>query len=112
MATAENNANYCVALCTCGDTDTAMQLARRLVQQHLAACVNLVPGIQSVYEWEGVLETTGETLMVIKTAAAQLPALKVLINEEHPYDVPELITLAITDGLPDYLGWLGSHLGN
>ncbi len=112
MTTAENTANYCVALCTCDDSDTATRLARLLVQQRLAACVNLIHGIQSVYEWEGSLETAGEILLVIKTSRSRLPALKACITEQHPYDVPELITLAITDGLPDYLSWLGNHLGN
>jgi periplasmic divalent cation tolerance protein len=83
----------------------ARDLAAALVEEGLAACVNLVPGVRSLFRWKGALQDDPETLMVIKTAAARLEALAARLGELHPYEVPELLVLAPEAGLPAYLAW-------
>lgn len=95
-----------VVLSTCPDPDTASRLARMLVEQRLAACVNLIPGLRSVYEWEGRIEEDAEVLLVIKTSRARYPELEARLTEAHPYEVPEILALDVTAGLPAYLAWL------
>lgn len=95
-----------VILCTCPDDATARELAGRVVEEKLAACVNIVPGLTSVYEWQGRVETDPETLLIIKTAGDRVDALTERLASIHPYDVPEVIALPIEAGLPAYLKWL------
>ena len=95
-----------VVFCTCPDQDTAAAIASRLVAEKLAACVNILPGLTSVYEWEGKVETDPESLLIIKTAGDRLGALTRRIETLHPYEVPEVIALPIEDGLPAYLNWI------
>ena len=85
--------------------DGADAFARDLVERALAACVNLIP-VQSIYRWKGAVEEDPETLLVIKTTAARLPALEDALTERHPYDVPECIALAPDRVEPGYLAWL------
>lgn len=92
--------------CTCKDTDEARQLASFLIEQRLAACVNMLPHIQSIYEWQGQICDDTETLLIIKTSKLKLEALKKAIQERHSYDSPELISFEIDDGLPAYLNWV------
>ena len=95
-----------LALCTCPDVDSARTLAHALVDEHLAACVSRVPGITSVYAWQGRIEEDTEVLLLIKTTSERFAALRERVVALHPYDVPELIALDIDDGLPAYLQWL------
>jgi periplasmic divalent cation tolerance protein len=95
-----------LALCTCPDQDTAEALAESLVVNRLAACVNIVPGLVSVYHWEGQIERAEEVLLLIKTTEARIPELVAWVEREHPYDVPELIAHPITGGHPGYLEWV------
>ncbi|HET7268025.1 MAG TPA: divalent-cation tolerance protein CutA [Oleiagrimonas sp.] len=95
-----------LALCTCPDDDSAARLARTLVGEHLAACVSRVPGLTSVYAWQGQIEEDTEVLLLIKTTAERFAALRERLLALHPYAVPELIALDIRDGLPAYLEWL------
>ena len=95
-----------VALCTCPDTDTAKALAESLVDARLAACVNIVPGLLSVYRWQDQVEQEPEVLLVIKTTEARLAALTARIEQEHPYDVPEVISHPIVAGQENYLDWV------
>lgn len=95
-----------VILCTCPDDATARELAGRVVEENLAACVNILPGLTSVYEWQGRVETDPETLIIIKTASDRVAALTDRLATLHPYDVPEVIALPIEAGLPAYLQWL------
>lgn len=95
-----------VILCTCPDDATARELAGRVVEEKLAACVNILPGLTSVYEWQGRVETDPETLLIIKTAGDRVAALTDRLGAIHPYDVPEVIALPIEAGLPAYLQWL------
>ena len=87
----------------------APALARALVRRRLAACVNLVPGVRSVYRWKGRVEEARETLLVAKTSAARVPALLAAIAELHPYEVPEGIALPVVAGLAPYLRWIADE---
>lgn len=87
------------------DQDPA-PLARALVEERLAACVNVLPPMQSVYRWEGAVEQAVEHQLVIKTTAARVEALKQRLTTLHPYDVPELLILSVSDGGDAYLRWI------
>lgn len=95
-----------VVFCSCPDADSASAIARDLVEQRLAACVNLLPQVRSVYRWQGQIEEAEEVLLMIKTSAQRFAALRERITELHSYEVPEIIALGIRDGLPDYLAWI------
>jgi len=101
--------NHQIVLNTCPDMEMAQALARKLVQEHLAACINIVPGITSVYEWKGKPESGTECLLIIKTLKSCYPALERLIKDTHPYELPEILTVPVTGGLPDYLAWVSQH---
>jgi periplasmic divalent cation tolerance protein len=95
-----------ICLSTCPDAGTAAKIARALVEERLAACVNRVPGIPSIYRWEGRIHEDAEVLLVIKTTRERFDALHTRLVQLHPYEVPELVAVEITDGLPAYLAWL------
>ncbi len=95
-----------VALSTAPDHATALAVARSLVSERLAACVNLVPRITSVYRWEGAVEEDEEVLLVVKTRADRAERLCARIVELHPYDVPEVILLPVAGGAEAYLDWV------
>ncbi|WP_295454724.1 divalent-cation tolerance protein CutA [uncultured Thiodictyon sp.] len=97
-----------LVFCTCPDQETAVRIAERLVGERLAACVNLLPGLTSIYRWQGAIERETEVLLLIKTVAGHLPALTETLRGLHPYAVPEIIALPITEGLPDYLSWVST----
>ena len=94
-----------VVLVTCPTQRSAGRLADLLVKGRLAACVNIVPRIRSVYRWKGSLERAGEILLIIKTTSTRLPALQRAVLAHHPYDSPEIIALPITAGREAYLDW-------
>ncbi|MFD2112238.1 divalent-cation tolerance protein CutA [Thiorhodococcus fuscus] len=95
-------------LCTCPDPETARTLAERLVEERLAACVSLLPGATSVYRWEDAIQQDTETQMLIKTSCGRIEELTARLRELHPYEVPEIIAVPITEGLSDYLSWVDS----
>jgi periplasmic divalent cation tolerance protein len=95
-----------VALSTVGTAEDAERIARALVERRLAACVNVVPGVVSVYRWKGAVERDEERLLVIKTRAERLEALRQALVELHPYEVPELVALPVEAGHAPYLAWL------
>lgn len=95
-----------VCLCTCPDVDSARTLGRSLVEARLAACVQLLPGIESIYRWEGAVDTAGEVLLLIKTTQACFDRLQARLVALHPYEVPELVALPAVAGLPAYLHWV------
>lgn len=88
------------------DAQTAHALARQLVEKQLAACVNCMPGVQSIYRWQGAVEEAGEVTLLIKTTQARYAALEAAIKASHPYDVPEIIAAPIVAGWPAYLEWV------
>jgi periplasmic divalent cation tolerance protein len=98
----------CMVFCTCPQ-GAADALARGVVERRLAACVNVLPKIRSVYRWEGAVTTDEETLLVIKTTGTAFAALRDWLCTQHPYDVPEVIAVPVTDGAPDYLAWVANE---
>jgi periplasmic divalent cation tolerance protein len=95
-----------VVLVTAPDVPVAEGLARSLVEERLAACVNLVPGIRSFYRWEGAVQDDSEILLIVKTRADRLEALASRVRELHPYELPEVLGLPVAGGGPDYLEWI------
>jgi periplasmic divalent cation tolerance protein len=95
-----------IVLMTAPGIDEAQALARKLVEERLAACVSLLPGATSVYRWEGEVQEDSEVLMVAKTSAARLVELEARVAELHPYDVPEFVALDPCHVAPAYLAWL------
>jgi periplasmic divalent cation tolerance protein len=89
-----------------GSLAEARKIARALVDSKLAACVNIVPGLESTYWWQGQVETAAEWMVLIKTVRAKFPAVRELIEELHSYDLPECIELVIEEGSPEYLKWI------
>jgi len=100
-----------IALVTAPE-DAAEDLARSLVEDRIAACVNVVPGIRSVYRWEGQVETATESLLVLKVAAAGSESVPARVAKLHPYDLPEVLLLDVDDGLPEYLAWVVNATAN
>ena len=99
-----------VALSTVGSAEDAERLARALVERRLAACVNVVPGVVSHYLWKGELCRDEERLLVIKTRTERLGELRTALADLHPYELPELVALDITDGSERYLAWLDENV--
>ena len=95
-----------IVLTTCGTKQEAEKIARALVERRLAACVNIVPGIESVYRWQGKVESAAEWMLVIKTTAGRFEAVREAIREMHSYDLPECIMISIEGGSPEYLKWI------
>jgi periplasmic divalent cation tolerance protein len=103
-------ADHLLVRCTCPDAATAERLAALLVDQRLAACVNILPGLTSVYRWKGVLERDSEVLLLAKSRADRYPALEAALVEHHPYELPEVVAVSVNQGLDGYLAWLDSTL--
>jgi periplasmic divalent cation tolerance protein len=99
-----------VVLVTAPSLKVARSLARELVRGRCAACVNLVPGVQSLYRWKGAIQEEPEVLMIAKTDRRRLSRFKTLVAKRHPYEVPEVLVLAVSEGAASYLAWLDSAL--
>lgn len=97
---------YLLVFCNAPDQETADKLASQLVEERLAACVNLLAPYRSVYHWEGRVETATEIPLIIKTTEQCYPQLEQRIVALHPYQVPEIVACEITQGLPSYLTWV------
>ncbi len=95
-----------MVFCSCPDQATATRIADTLVEGRLCACVSLIPGVTSIYRWEGKRESAQEVLMLIKTRADRYPALEKTVRSMHPYELPEIIALPVDKGLPGYLKWV------
>jgi periplasmic divalent cation tolerance protein len=95
-----------IVLTTIGDSTAAKKLARKLVQEGLAACVNIVPGLLSIYEWEDKIEEESECLLMIKTVTGQVRQLQDVLQQLHPYELPEFVVLEAADASREYLGWV------
>jgi len=99
-----------IILTTAGSEDEAKKIAHALVDRQLAACINIVPQIESVYRWQGKVESEREWLLLIKTTAEKSSAVRDAIRELHSYDLPECIAITIEDGSPAYLQWIADSV--
>jgi periplasmic divalent cation tolerance protein len=95
-----------VVLCNVPDQATGRSLARLLLEKRLAACVNLLPGVQSMYRWQGAIEDAQEVAMLIKTVSSRYHEVEQEIRSVHPYELPEIICLPIHAGLPGFMDWV------
>ncbi|MES2641865.1 MAG: divalent-cation tolerance protein CutA [Myxococcota bacterium] len=95
-----------VVYITAPDSDVASRIGRTLVEEELAACCNLVPGVRSIYRWEGVVQDDAEVLMILKTRAALVEALTARVVALHPYALPEVVALPVLAGHAPYLDWV------
>ena len=101
---------YQLVLCTCPDEQTAITIAENIVAQRLAACVNVLPAVYSVYHWQDNVESAKENMIIIKTTREKYPSLEKVLTSLHPYEVPEIIAVNIANGLPEYLKWIESSI--
>lgn len=106
------NTTFLVVYCTCPSPELAERIAEVLVDEGLAACVNILPGITSVYRWQGSIQRDHELLLIIKTRSDAYPTLEARIRQLHSYAVPEIIALPIVQGHRHYLEWIDSSLGS
>lgn len=97
---------YVVVLVTASAEEEAARIGRKLVEARLAACVNIVKNIRSIYRWEGRIEDDSEVLMIVKTRREHFGRLKDLVKQAHSYSVPEVIALPVVEGAEDYLEWI------
>jgi len=95
---------------TCGDAAAAEKLARHLIEARLAACVNVLPSVVSYYRWKGQIESSGEVLLMVKTARVLVDTVRAEIEKTHSYELPELLVVPIIDGSPNYLAWLDQEI--
>lgn len=103
------NEQVLMAMTNVPDASSARTMARALVDARLAACVNILPGVQSVYRWQGAVEETGEFTLLVKTTRSHYPQLQQAILAAHPYDLPEVIAWPLTEGHPPYLHWVATE---
>ncbi len=99
---------HVVVFITAPDENTAADIARVLVGNGLAACVNIVRNIRSIYKWQGKMEDESEVLMIVKTSRDKFSALEAKVRKMHPYDVPEIVSVPITQGSDPYIEWLSN----
>jgi periplasmic divalent cation tolerance protein len=100
-----------IVFCTCGSAEEAEKIARGLVEARAAACVNIVPGLRSIYRWKGAVEDAQEWLLVIKTTRELFDRLRGEIRTLHSYEVPEIVAVPVVDGLEAYLNWIAESVG-
>ena len=99
-----------IVLSTAGSVEEARKIARHLVEKKLAACVNIVPQIESIYRWQGKVESSSEWLLLIKTTSGNVSSVEDAIRELHSYDLPECIAIVIDGGSSEYLDWIGDSV--
>jgi periplasmic divalent cation tolerance protein len=95
-----------IVLCSCPDQECAERIANHLVENRLAACVNISSQVKSVYRWQGEIETAEEYVLSIKTSASSYDELELAILSLHPYELPEIVAIPVVTGLQNYLGWI------
>jgi periplasmic divalent cation tolerance protein len=99
-----------IVLTTAGSQEEARTIAHALLERRLAACVNIVSSLESIYRWEGKVDSAQESLLIIKTTEAAFPEVRKALVELHSYDLPECLMLAIEDGSAEYLRWIGQSV--
>jgi periplasmic divalent cation tolerance protein len=100
---------HLLVLTTCPGNITAKKLANEIVLENLGACVQIVPGVQSFFRWVNKVDTSDELLLLIKTTTDRYPELEKRVKAIHPYEVPELVAIPITDGFDEYLNWIETN---
>ena len=103
--------SYCLAYMTAATVEEAKAIGRALVEERLAACVNVIPGMISLYRWDGEMEEAEEAVLIAKTRAETFDALAKRVGEIHPYDTPCVLRLDISAGLPPFLDWIAAETG-
>lgn len=111
MSPQKSPADFIIVLTTCDSDSTAQLIARSLVTERLAACVNVVPGLTSCFRWKGEVCQETESLLIVKSKAALFSRLRQRIAELHTYELPEIIALPLVDGSEEYLHWLEEAVG-
>jgi periplasmic divalent cation tolerance protein len=106
----ETNPPARIVVTTTADPEEAARLGRRLIEERLAACATLIPAVQSLYRWQGRVESSTETLLVLKTGPEQLAALEARLRQLHSYQIPEFLVLTIDSASQSYLDWLQESL--
>lgn len=106
MSDSGDGARVMIVLTTVGGEDDAVMLARALVERRLVACVNVLPGVRSIYRWQGAVQDDRELLLLAKTTAARLADVTAALGELHPYDVPEIVAVEAASVAPAYAAWL------
>jgi periplasmic divalent cation tolerance protein len=99
-----------IVLTTTGSEEEARKIARHLVENRLAACVNIIPQVESIYRWQGKVDSSREWLLLVKTTQGRFPAVREAIRKLHSYDLPECVALNVEDGSSDYLKWLADSV--
>lgn len=102
--------NTVIVLCTFANREDALRIGSAVVEERLAACINILPGVQSIYRWKGEIENAEETLTLIKTTQQGFSALRDRIKELHPYETPEIVAVPVVEGLAEYLAWIGEQV--
>jgi periplasmic divalent cation tolerance protein len=100
-----------VILCTCATEEEADRLARTVIDARLAACVNVLPRVRSIYRWKGAIESADECLLIIKSSRPLFDSLRTALEASHSYEVPEVIALPVVEGSANYLNWITANLG-
>ena len=100
-----------LVITNCPDEETANRIALAVVEAKLAACVNILPRVQSIYRWQGAVETAGEVPVLMKTTVARYAELEAAIRARHPYELPEIVAVPVEHGLPAYLDWVADETG-
>ena len=99
-----------VVLSTFGSAEEARKVCRQLVEERLVACANLLPAVESIYRWQGGVETATETMALMKTTVAGYAKLEARLQQLHSYSVPEIVALPVRSGAESYLGWIGENV--
>jgi periplasmic divalent cation tolerance protein len=100
------DSNTLIVLCSCPDQVCAEHIAKHLVENRLAACVNISSQVKSIYRWQGEIETADEYTLSIKTTASSYDELELAILSIHPYELPEIVAVPVVAGMQNYLGWI------
>ncbi len=103
--------NYIIVLCTCPDEDNANHLAHILVESGVAACCNIIAGLQSVFRWQQEIQNSSEALLLIKSTRQAYNQLEHTLKAHHPYELPEIIAVPVIGGSLEYLGWINENVG-
>ncbi len=105
-----NMTDKIVVFSTCSTREEAEKIARNLIEERLAACVNVAPGVRSFYRWKGAIEEADEYLLVIKSSRDLFDRLRAVLEKAHTYEVPEVVSVPVVDGAPNYLNWIDGEL--